>query len=698
MDAASLSQVKSTVKAWERAFKVKHNRNPTKEDIKDDSSDIAQQYALYRRLSKTQHVQQQPRATPRIVPTHNYPITPTPPSRKNLGSSRSNQDPQSSKSVEGSEIRKRKASPPPSRPAESTARALFTTPKKNAYAGPIIDPNPINPFNIFSPNKFGKGKSKDPQEASPFIVPSGTGPARDVKRSEDQTSPFIHANSPRKLKEVLAANSYHRNLAGYSPQSEGKSVQDTDSGKMESTTGRIGNGITPRTRARKRLRGEPVEDTPVKERPARRRREQGPVRTINLSQPESGEKVLLSEEATLLNDENRSGGLQHQGLDGQLENDDANDGRHDVENEDDGLGPSPWKPHQGGFTPLFNDLSRPSFLGNLPSSQNSIQSNPNQVHDAIKQVEIDETKSQKRNRQNSITNQPAIMGFFEKLNKAKEKERKKEEEIAQSQMQSQQEREQILQEKGKGEVGNDSSIPILTASTTSRDKPLVPSPLFSLGAGMIAEKDEQMDVEGRTKRSRNKQKDKILFLGDGASDDNETVIVVPTRRVLRAGTGTNGQREDSEEPDETGLERWNDIACEAQSQYSHCLEGEEEDDQIIVTTSNSSDHIPISFTVLSLTSPQHAHSKFSQQQLERLRYRAIFNPHDRKRLEALKRGQDTHVTGEGVIKTDGQQAAIDEVLEDAGEGMSLGLGRGDDDWESDDEGWKRTEEGLDDGW
>jgi thiamine biosynthesis lipoprotein ApbE len=37
-----LPTVKASVKAWEKAFKAQHKRDPTKEDIKRDSSGIGE--------------------------------------------------------------------------------------------------------------------------------------------------------------------------------------------------------------------------------------------------------------------------------------------------------------------------------------------------------------------------------------------------------------------------------------------------------------------------------------------------------------------------------------------------------------------------------------------------------------------------------------------------------------------------------
>jgi hypothetical protein len=41
-----LSTVKTAVKAWEKAFKLRHGRDPTKEEIKKDPSGIGR-FGLY---------------------------------------------------------------------------------------------------------------------------------------------------------------------------------------------------------------------------------------------------------------------------------------------------------------------------------------------------------------------------------------------------------------------------------------------------------------------------------------------------------------------------------------------------------------------------------------------------------------------------------------------------------------------------
>lgn len=157
---------------------------------------------------------------------------------------------------------------PPSSPATSR---LLTTPKKRPYTGPIHDPNPINPF---ATSLLRRSAIKSDQQP----------PA---------VSPFVHASSPSKLKQLLEQNSLRKIQQRISPPNE----------------------ITPRTKARKRLTGE-MDETPVK---ARVRRKRGEGR----GQSETAEKMA---------DETVGGsGPQARPLDGEV-----GDG-------DDELGPTPVK-------------------------------------------------------------------------------------------------------------------------------------------------------------------------------------------------------------------------------------------------------------------------------------------------------------------------------------------------------------------
>lgn len=139
---------------------------------------------------------------------------------------------------------KRTASKAALNPSTSPTSRLLTTPKKRPYTGPINDPNPINPF-AASPLRRSALKS------DPAMAPA-------------TSSPFLHASSPSKLKQLLQENSLR------------KVQQRTRSPPKE---------VTPRTKARKRLTGE-MDETPVK---ARVRRKRGEGRRG--SERESTEKV-----------------------------------------------------------------------------------------------------------------------------------------------------------------------------------------------------------------------------------------------------------------------------------------------------------------------------------------------------------------------------------------------------------------------
>jgi hypothetical protein len=99
--------------------------------------------------------------------------------------------------------------------------------------------------------------------------------------------------------------------------------------------------------------------------------------------------------------------------------------------------------------------------------------------------------------------------------------------------------------------------------------------------------------------------------------------------------------------------------------------------------------------------------------MDELRVKAIFNPADAKKLKAIRKGQDIHYLGEGVeegegdedeavmdrFMVEGSRAGLSQTRDEEGEGVGVD-GEGDDDWEEDCEGWKRSALGMDDddGW
>ena len=340
-----LPTVKASVKGWEKAFKASHKRDPTKDDIKRDSSGIgeyspaeternkgsadgtAEQYSLYRRLTKATSASQsqnqagvgrtsssqvasssnsQPsRATPRVIAASDFPTTPTPPTRRHSSGRYSEYN--ADEEEDRDEVSLQAGPSNPSQTVRtlkrtaskaallqqptSPAHKLLTTPKKRPYTGPIHDPNPINPF-----------------AASPLrrsAIKNGDTSTDTRTQAQSQASPFFHATSPMKLKELLQENSLRK-------------VQERNSPVKE---------ITPRTKARKRLTGE-IEETPAKSRVRRKRGAGAGAKSTILAPGLNGLSKAQTNDEPLATD--------------------------DVE-EDDEFGPTPVKStrKQEGFHPFF---------------------------------------------------------------------------------------------------------------------------------------------------------------------------------------------------------------------------------------------------------------------------------------------------------------------------------------------------------
>lgn len=544
-----------------------------------------------------------------------------------------------------------KLSPPPT-PApsalasSSTARTLFTTPKKKAYSGPIIDPNPVNPFNVL--NSPGKARSITNGGFNPN---SGTG-LSGVDRigsggagsKEAAVSPFIHASSPKKLKQVLEANSYHRNTLVSSPVVA----------VVDSTT--VSEGITPRTKARKRLRGEPVEDTPVKDRQVRRRRSHMAVSNSN-SQSES-----QSDSTRDVNFGKPIGGI-FGGPDRDLmidEEQEEGDEKEEEDEDEEGLGPSPVKPIGGKtFTSLFDDEGMLSPR-RIVSAKNG-------------KAPQGGTTNAGKGKNEKEASQPGIMGFFGKLKKAKEKGKEKE------------------KEKEKEADLSTITSPTLNKSADKTLNSITPSPT-SFEPDLDPAEPSAPSLAARHQR----RKDKILSLSEDEDDEwdpeggkvQRKVVIVPTRRQVKrraSNDGLSGLLHAVEEESMVDEEQYEEEVDEEQYE-----EVEEEGDAIIANgngdTDGQSPHIPLD--LLAIASPHKQRST----ELESLRVSAIFNPFARKRLLALKRGQEIHTTGEAATGEEEEDAdgweRLDNVLE--------GEGKRDDDWESEDEGWKKIEDVLDD--
>ncbi|WVR03833.1 hypothetical protein IAU60_000830 [Kwoniella sp. DSM 27419] len=673
-----LVAVKATVKAWEKAFRAREGRDPTKEDIKRDPGDIAQHYALYRKLAKSggsssqsqSHSQRdssqsqalampppssstagpsssassQYRSTPRNIPSSEYPTTPTPPSRRAGGrdkravehsstqgslqwpSSQPNGEAEADKRLKRkasqaalTEARKR-SSPPAetAKPSSTTARSLFSTPKKKAYTGPIHDPNPVNPFTI-SPRK--------------------TTPLKDTAngRSASFESPFIHASSPRKLKEVLEANSLRK-------------VKEREGDGTE---------VTPRTRARKRLRGEPVEDTPVKDKQPRRKR------------GESSRQNAPSSEPDLL-------GLPSEGL------------HEDEEEEEDELGPSPMKglSRGKGFASLFGEAGFVSLAG----EKGGTQERRLDAHDRPDQVagrDLRQAPPPKRGRPSEM------MGLFGRLGKSTIQAKTGE---AVSDIDASVAIAASVEELGKVPEITIQVTPPRNGHDIERISPPIPaSPTLAAAEHDAAEPGTPAVATRR----------KVLTLSDDEADEwdpegghvQREVTIVPTRRQVT-------RRESHSDLDEPYTE---EAQHQAEAEASESDEEGHAGDQVespLERRTNTQPGTPNGPSVstlplpmlnlLSLRSPSKSRAAQSRARVEGLRVKAIFDPAQASQLRAIQRGQEVSFTGES------RGVDVDDP-EDLLERYEFGLveeehglddaeaGEGDDDWEEESDGWKREQ-------
>ncbi|ORY27476.1 hypothetical protein BCR39DRAFT_538187 [Naematelia encephala] len=606
-----LPAIRTAVKSWEKTFKSQYGRDPTKDDIKQDPSGIAKQYALYRQLSKASGSSSQsqshrlpssssaasrssngessrPTTTPRVRPMNEHPTTPTPPARRRSSAAESIAD------IPSRNL-KRTASkaalqPHPSSPPSllSSSRPSFITPKKPrpSYSGPVVDPNPLNPF---------------------------ASPSKSATKSIEATSPFIHASSPRKLKEVIQANSLRK-------------VRERESAKAE---------ITPRTRARKRLKGEWVEDTPIKDKAPRRRRGEG--RSV-VDQGDDG----FGREASI------------RGRMKMIEED-----RLAVEAEsDDELGPSPVKRPAGmlrAFTELLGESDRPVVK-------------LNGVSDAQRQP-----SREKSGRLDSLGGS------------SKDEQGKERAEAVRS----------ISQESGVS--------PSHPGQPEHRISIAPPSPPVEVLPPPSPDPEIETAISIPTP-SRSQARTKVLSLSDDEIDEwdpeagpiRHRVVITGTRRVPAV------RRSSSDEYDEVSASEDGD---ENDQDHDHDRDLEEAPPPLVEGTTATSPSSPSSaslapplMSVLSLHSP----SRKKQGQLNDLRVKAIFNPRDATRLKALRKGQEIYVSGE--IDNAAEEEDVIGLYEVGMVAESLGdeAREGDDDWDSENEGWKRDTAGLglddDDGW
>ncbi|OCF39065.1 hypothetical protein I317_07135 [Kwoniella heveanensis CBS 569] len=847
---SDLATVKAAVKSWEKSFRSREGRDPTKDDIKRDPGDIAKQYALYRKLSKSSASSSQSQSqssssrsqrplippstasssqtyldsqsqsrsqtslTPRNIPSSEYPTTPTPPSRRSssgisrsyastsqiqpafsstsgqpaksgiqdFGTSRSSLPNTAGPARELGDSKfdarslKRKASkaafegsdphhsssPPLSTSitastfgssslatttsSTSTARALFTTPKKKkAYTGPVHDPNPINPFTISTPTK------SSPLHGGLASSNSKSNGNSTLKHTNSSESPFIHASSPRKLKEVLEANSLQR--------------------VKERTGSVVKNEVTPRTRARKRLRGEQVEDTPMKDKLPRRRRGQ-------IGQGQSHGQDLGSSSAGAAGFVPSSDDVGFLDLPG---------GRHDAAFEDhdeDELGPSPMKGLSSvagkGFTSLFGEVE--AETRGQGKGTESIEGSEHRIKGSgvsggcSGQDKLKLSETRRRGRPSEM------MGLFGRLGKSTIQPKE-----ATPQIESEDHRNEATNDNDENgnrlssrasptpdvSGGSSSSIGIqVQASPSPSPAPLIPQADDVVSNGVAAQTSldvadfglahEGSDSPDRTP-SASQQRKKVISLSDDEQDEwdpegghvRRHVFIVPTRREVKrrnsdssdlvsgAARGSSGDDEGEErvEPHEDDGHHNADATEQEQEGPNTVLREHRTTDSSVGplgnppgpdnassssrspfnTKSQSNGHLTLPMlNLLSLRSPSKTKAGQTRAKLEELRVKALFDSTARAQLKALRRGQDIAFTGESrdVDDVEEDEEGILERYEFGlkerrrslsggdGEGETAmpgdgfeaveGEGDGDDDWEEESDGWKREQ--LDEDW
>ncbi|KAJ9118122.1 hypothetical protein QFC22_004023 [Naganishia vaughanmartiniae] len=278
--STSLATVKAEIKAWERAFRVKHDRNPAREDIKA-RRDIADKYTLYKKLVKAagEGGAEPPAGTGNGKGSTNK-------SKPAVDVDRSEQahqaDESNTTSLQPDSLlhtpRKNKTSDrwrrPPAEEAGNTNgnQQLLGLPQVTTADNPFLSParkqRPTPTQTSLGRNKVYPPPISDPAHRNPFE--SDVVPGHEIDTSRDKTeetaavvtqSPskqaFLFAPSPKRLKSLLQVNSLH----AAATSSSTRSFTSPGKGSTSSIP-----AITPRTRARKRLRGEEVDDTPEKER------------------------------------------------------------------------------------------------------------------------------------------------------------------------------------------------------------------------------------------------------------------------------------------------------------------------------------------------------------------------------------------------------------------------------------------------
>lgn len=688
---------------------------------------LAEQYALYRKLVKagsaagtstsSQPKQSRPPpssgssdpiyrsstasqgsrlTTPRHVPASDYPTTPTPPARRPLAgaASRRQANPEANPFLDGEPGRgdagpsttamslKRKSGG--STNGETPRSPIFSTPKKPIYSGPVVDPNPVNPF-AMSPLRRSAGKAAGPRGSLPPT------PTMDV------TSPFIHVSSPRKLKELLQANSLQKRRER-EEAAAGGGPGGTHGLLAPSPLRSRAVEITPRTRARKRLMGEVVDDTPGKERPQRRRRGEARVPSGGAgpsSQPGDSKPALRGATSPHLED---------------TDNDEEDDG----ENED-AFGPSPVRPPAGRtFTALLHDAAgEPGVEDRSPSKPRGKKGEAAAIGSGSQRM---------------------FPIFGRTASAATLAAREKPKDAVQPPSQSTS-RAATNRPNARSGAGGDKTRP----SPPPFASPVEDTEMLPPDSPILDGDDESRPGTLRATPSKAESARPIKTLTIEQDEEDEwdpesgpvrtQVTIVPTRRAVRPRRDSDLESSDAESAEEDGDGHGDDAYGEVASATSA------EVPPLSHKGTTHSSAVPSSpppapplLHLLSIHSPSRARTARAQARADEMRVKAIFDPAQAAKLRALRKGQDVYLPGQGGTSAPGgagpggaaagDEDDEDELLEryaasasaarvpgaaaseaDDGPEATGDLGGdayADDDWDSENEGWKRMSLGMDD--
>lgn len=520
------------------------------------------------------------------------------------------------------------------------------------------------------------------------------------------TSPFIHASSPRKLKEVLEANSL-RNVKARM-------------GGLESSPSKV--DITPRTRARKRLRGEVVDDTPGK--PAQGVRRKRGQRVEGGSK--EGKEAIMREN------------VEDEEMDGVDEHDDEALGAmqeaeyEEDDDDDDGMGPSPLKPINGGR--VFTSFSDVGEVEKAPAAKtqslkerlDAASKNVPKAKLSGKEKDKDKGKGKAGGAKDVSGKQTKMNTFFQRMEKVPKKSTSPEPTITTKGKQKSaptatssappRPRPSSNPPNGKSSSSRLSPHPAyspadedpeIQSDTYAWDSPAPQSPtpghidsdpierLPTPPPGPDIEIDAQALAPPRSATRGSRTVARLMASSDedepgtsaSASREDREIVIVPTRRAVAAKYARRRGSLDSigsipDDPiDEEIVE---DQADEEE------FEGED-------SSPPSPTLPPHLLSLLSLRSP----TKPSTRHKSELVVKALFDPEAARRLRAIQRGQDVRVGGvdvEDAEKEGEGDVGLDRFdPEEEGQGGEGGA-YADDDWEEEDEGWKRPGEDMDEGW